>query len=244
MIKFDEVPVLTTDQMREVDRLMIEEYGIALEQMMENAGRNLADLALILLDETRSHRVAVVCGGGNNGGGGMVAARFLSNRGCDVTAVLATSPSSLKPVPSVRWHTLEKLPVTTVIANESDRLNVFDDADLIIDAVIGYGLHGEPRGIPAHVLREIHNSENPDILSLDVPSGLDSTTGIPASFCIRARATMTLALPKTGLLEPVARECVGDLYLADIGVPPSLYEQMGISVGTLFSEESIMVITL
>jgi len=236
-------PAITTDQMREVDRLMIEEYGISLEQMMENAGRNLADLALRLIGRAGLHRVAVACGGGNNGGGGMVAARFLSNHGCEVTAVLTTSPSSLKPIPAARWHTLEKLPVTTIVANVSDRLNVFEDVDLIIDAVIGYGLRDEPRGIPAHVLREIHNSGNPDILSLDVPSGLDSTTGVPASFCIRASVTITLALPKTGLLEPAARECIGDLYLADIGVPPSLYEQMGISVGTLFSEDSILKIS-
>lgn len=239
-----DIPSVTTDQMREVDRLMVEEFHVTLEQMMENAGRNLADLAMEILGKRHppesSHHVVVACGTGNNGGGGIVAARFLSNRGLEVTAVLAGSESRLKPVPAERWKSLKNLPVTTIESNNSDPLTVFKGADLIIDAIFGYGLSGAPKGIPARVIREILNSQNGNVLSLDVPSGLDSTNGSFAETCILAMATMTLALPKTGLLVPQVRHYVGELYLADIGVPPTLYEHIGLTLKPLFTEETII----
>ena len=235
---------ITADRMREVDRLMTEVYHITLDQMMENAGRNLADLATEILYRKRPKKhdyyVVVACGTGNNGGGGMVAARFLSNRNLNVTVVLAGHENKLKPGPYERWKTVRRLPVSTIVANSSDSLGVFRDTDLIIDAIIGYGLNGKPRGIPAHVIREIMTIQNGDILSLDVPSGLDSTDGSWNKPCIHADSTMTLALPKKGLLSPVAHRVVGDLYLADIGVPPSLYKHLGLPSLPLFSEETVL----
>jgi NAD(P)H-hydrate epimerase len=95
------IPVLTTEQMIEVDRLMIEEYGILLIQMMENAGRNLAEQARRMVGgELTGRRIVVLCGRGNNGGGGMVAARHLNNRGAMVEVVLAGDPAGLKEVPA------------------------------------------------------------------------------------------------------------------------------------------------
>ena len=110
---------------------------------------------------------------------------------------------------------------------------------MIIDAIIGYGLIGEPRGIPAHVIREILNSQNRNVLSLDIPSGLNATDGSFIKLCIQAKATMTLALPKTGLVNPNAKKCVGDLYMADIGVPPDLYTELGLEPQSLFINKSI-----
>jgi len=244
MRRFKPVAV-TADQMREVDRLMVEVYHISLDQMIENAGRNLADLATEILfrkkPKSQNFRVVIVCGTGNNGGGGMVAARFLSNRNLNVSVILAGQEVKLKPIPSKRWKTLRRLPMTTIVANTSDPLDVFTDADLIIDAVLGYGLHGKPHSIQAHVIREILGSRNRHVLSLDVPSGLNSTDGSYDELCIRAMATMTLGLPKTGLLNPNTRDWVGDLYLADIGVPPSLYKHLGLSPQPLFSEETILL---
>lgn len=78
------------------------------------------------------------------------------------------------------------------------------------------------------------------VLALDVPSGLDATTGVPGSPCVRASATMTLALPKTGLLAPQAQPYVGTLYLADIGVPDVLYRQMGLAVGPIFAQAAVI----
>jgi NAD(P)H-hydrate epimerase len=232
------VPAVTTDQMREVDRLMVEDFGISLEQMMEQAGRNLADLALEFLArrERLAAEVVMACGVGNNGGGGMTAARILHNRGVSVTVVLAGAEDRLKPVPARRWQTLKRLAVRTITESDRHSEAILAAADLVIDAVLGYGLDGDPRGAPADVITRIHRSGNRRILALDVPSGLDATTGKAGNPCLRAQATMTLALP----IRPAAREYVGRLLLADIGVPPELYTRIGLPPQRWFATTSIL----
>lgn len=230
------IPSLTTAQMAEVDRLMIEEYGTrsVLIQMMENAGRNLAEQARRMLNGNLSGRkIAVLCGAGNNGGGGMVATRHLHNRGANVQVKFVGDPARLKDVPAHQWRILQAMELAK---NDDPDLA---QADLIIDALIGYGLSGDPRKATAEWIVQANVSGRP-ILALDTPSGLDATTGIPGSPCIRAKSTLTLALPKTGLLAPAAQPFVGDLYLADISVPPELYCRLGLEVGPLFAEDTII----
>ncbi len=228
------LPSLTTDQMMEVDRLMIEEYGISLVQMMENAGSNLACLAIDLMTGSPvNKKVVVLSGGGNNGGGGMVAARHLHNRGVDVKIALITHQSHLKEIPSQQWNILQKIGLKK--AEVEDLL----EANLILDALIGYGVLGNPQGETAEWIYKANHAGVP-ILSLDTPSGLDPTSGQPGAPCIRATATMTLALPKKGLLKELPKNNVGDLYLADISVPPELYRKLGWQVGPVFSKETIV----
>ncbi|NHZ85361.1 MAG: NAD(P)H-hydrate epimerase [Planctomycetia bacterium] len=239
------IPSISTEQMRKVDDLMINKYGIKLIQMMENAGANLADFAINLMrkdfNNPKPINVVVVCGLGNNGGGGMVAARHLSNRGFDVTVVLTGAEEKLKVIPLKQWNILKKLPVGRIITNSSDTLGIFNEADLLIDAIIGYGMRGELKGIPAHVIHQILNSQNQKVISLDAPSGLDTTTGdFIENFCIKAYATMTLALPKIGLIQDNAKKCVGELYVADISVPPDLYKEIGYESQYLFTDSSIV----
>ena len=236
---------ISTEQMRNVDDLMINKYGIELIQMMENAGSNLAELAFNLMNENSENlnpkNVVVACGLGNNGGGGMAAARHLSNHGFNVTVVLTGAETKVKSIPLKQWNILKRLPVGMIIANSSDTLGVFNEADLIIDAIIGYGMHGELRGIPAHVIHEILNTQNQNVLSLDAPSGLNTTTGdFDEELCIKAFATMTLALPKTGLVRDNAKDCVGRLYIADISVPPDLYKEIGYESQHLFTDSSVV----
>jgi len=239
------IPSISTEQMRKVDDLMINKYGIELIQMMENAGTNLAEFSINMIENVvekqNSRNIVVACGLGNNGGGGMVAARHLSNRGFNVTVVLAGAETKLKSIPSKQWNILKKLPITMIMANSSDYLGVFKSADIIIDAVIGYGMKGDIRGIPANVIHEILNSQNPNVLSLDTPSGLNTTTGeFNQELCIKAHATMTLALPKTGLIKENSKGCVGKLYVADISVPPTLYNEIGINSEEIFTGKQII----
>ncbi len=202
--------------MAEVDRLMIEEYGIVLIQMMENAGRNLAELARRMLDgKLAGRKIAALCGAGNNGGGGMVAARHLHNRGAEIQVKLIADPDKLKNIPAHQWRILQTMGIAVEYTLELAR------ADLIIDALIGYGLTGNPRGEAAEWIERANGSGCP-ILALG------------------ATATLTLALSKTGLIAPQAQPFVGELYLADIGVPPELYRRIGLEVGTLFAEETII----
>lgn len=228
------IPAVTAEQMAEVDRAMIEDFGIQLIQMMENAGRGLAEQARRTLGGSlHGKRVVVLCGGGNNGGGGMVAARHLHNRGATVRVKLVVDPESLKEIPARQWSILQALQLGE--ESEPDLTAV----DLAIDALIGYGLRGDPRGATAEWIERANASDRPT-LALDAPSGLDTTSGRPGSPCVQATITLTLALPKTGLLAPQAEKHVGDLYVADIGVPPALYQQMGLPVERWFERDSIV----
>jgi NAD(P)H-hydrate epimerase len=114
---------------------------------------------------------------------------------------------------------------------------------LILDAIIGYSLSGNPRGVAADLIRWA-NMKNTPILALDTPSGLDTTSGRAYEPTIRATATMTLALPKQGLLNPNSTLYVGELYLADISIPPELFAKMGIAVPPLFAEQDIIHIEM
>ena len=230
----DNIAALTRAQMAEVDRLMIEEYGITLLQMMENAGRNLAGLTGEMLDgEVKGKRIAVLCGGGNNGGGGMAAARHLVNWGADVQVALALPAEKMKDAPAHQLRTLRAMCV-----------NISDDFptgkfDLMVDALIGYGLRGAPRGNISRWIQKANRSAVP-ILSLDIPSGLDADTGVPLGDRIRADATLTLALPKVGLREDGASKYLGELFIGDISVPMRLLREIGIEVENLFTSSQIV----
>jgi NAD(P)H-hydrate epimerase len=221
-------PAVSTDQMREVDRIMMEDMGIDLIRMMENAGRNLAWLSQHRFSPTS---VTVLAGPGGNGGGGMVAARHLANRGISVTITLIRD--DLAPVAADQASALKAMGVAF-----SDEPS---DADLVIDALIGYSLSGDPRERAAALIEWANHQASP-VLALDVPSGLDTSTGMIGDPCVRATATMTLALPKTGL--EFAPTVVGELYLADISVPPSVYTAFGIELDDPFTNGPVVGIAI
>ena len=209
------IPAVTADQMREVDRIMVDELHIGLIQMMENAGRNLAWLAL---RRFAPRAVTVLAGPGGNGGGGLVAARHLADHAVSVSVVLS-APERMGEVPRHQLDILERMGIA--VSDEPTR------SDLVIDALLGYSLRGDPRGRAADLIRWSLDQTAP-VCSLDTPSGLDVTTGEPRTPCTRATATLTLALPKVGLAK--AASYVGDLFLGDISVPPFVYERLGIHV--------------
>ena len=215
-----EVSAVTAEQMREVDRIAVEETGPNLFQMMENAGRNLAELSMELAGS--GGRVLVLAGPGGNGGGGICAGRHLANHGLDV-AVCFSAPDSLGDVPLFQRRIFRSSGGTEL--EEPPR----EVPGLILDAILGYSLSGAPRGRSADLIRWANRSGAP-ILALDLPSGLDATTGAAPGEVIRARWTMTLALPKTGLRP----ENAGEIFLADIGIPGEVYARIGIAYRTPF----------
>ena len=220
------VPAVTAEQMREVDRFMVEELHIELIQMMENAGRSLASLALRRFAPSA---VTILAGPGGNGGGGLVAARHLSNHAVDVSVVVS-SPDQMGEVPRHQLDVVERMGIA--VAEEPPT------SALVIDAVLGYSLHGDPRGRAAELIRWCLHQPAP-VCSLDTPSGLDVTSGEARTPCVRATTTLTLALPKVGLAR--APSHVGELYLADISVPPFVYRRLGLRVpDDLFAGDSIV----
>jgi NAD(P)H-hydrate epimerase len=211
--------------MRAVDRVAVEDFGLEILQMMENAGRNLAAHALQLLDGAEGP-VAVLAGSGGNGGGGLCCARHLHNRGVEVAVLLDRKPEALRGPAAHQWRILR---AAGLAPTPPDRvIGCLETACVVVDALIGYGLRGAPRGRAAELIARC-NRHARRVLALDVPSGLDATTGEAPGAVICPQRTLTLALPKTGLAE-----LPGALYLADIGIPPAVYTRLGIAYASPF----------
>ncbi len=234
------LPYLSKTQMLEVDRAMVEDFKIGLIQMMENAGRHLAQLARerFLRGDAHGRDVTVLAGSGGNGGGALVAARRLAGWGGNVQVVLSRPPEHFKGVPAHQLHIIREMRLPIL---DSGDLPDKRELNLVIDGLIGYRLQGFPRGMAADLIMWA-NSQDAPILALDIPSGLDPDVGIVHEPVIRAAATLSLALPKKGLRGPGAQKRVGELYLGDISVPPSLYRtpSLNLAIPSVFALEEIV----
>jgi NAD(P)H-hydrate epimerase len=223
---------ISVAQMREVDRVGME-LGLTLTRMMENAGANLAWLASTMLGgDVSGHRIAVLAGPGGNGGGGLVAARRLIGWGANVAVRLATDPAALAPVPLEQLRLLEQMEAPIDVGASG-----LGGADLCIDAILGYSQRGDPRGDAAALVAATADST---VLSLDVPTGLELQSAMVREPAVRAAATLTLALPKEALRSDAAQPLVGDLYLADISIPATVYHRLGITYRSPFSGSPIV----
>ncbi len=237
------IPALTPDQMSRVDRIMVDDFGVAVLQLMEVAGQAVAAWARerFLGGDARGKTVLVLAGSGGNGGDGMVVARFLHSWGAQPAVWLSHEADTLQGAAAHQLRSLLALglpihPPSEPVPQDSGAL---PGADLIVDALLGFGLSGPPTG-PAARLIAAANTHPAPILAVDLPSGVDARTGDPYDPCIRADATLTLALPKTGLLAPAAGPVIGELAVADIGIPPQVYARVGVRVGPVFAERSIV----
>jgi NAD(P)H-hydrate epimerase len=219
------VPAVTAEQMREVDRIAVEEFGLGILQMMENAGRNLGQNVLDMLGGKKGE-VTVLAGSGGNGGGGLCCARHLHNRGYRVSVVLDREADALTGAARRQFEILAASGLELVDSSQAEE--VIWRSEIVVDALIGYGLRGAPLGRTAELI-ELCLQNAARVLSLDVPSGLNATTGEMPGPAISPDRTLTLALPKTGL-----KGVPGDLYLADIGIPPEVYRPLGISFEPFF----------
>jgi len=220
------VPYISGDEMRAVDQGMVSICGISMVQMMEHAGRLLAVLAVQeFVDDGDIGKIVVMVGSGANGGGGLVCARNLSNWGFDVMVISSCDPADFWGVTSLQFRIARRI---GVVGEYVDRIEKLPEARFLIDAIVGYGLEGPPTGSTRRLIQMAIESDGP-VLSLDVPSGIDATTGEIFEPSIKAEATLTLALPKTAYLQPEVQKRAGRIFLGDIGVPPSLYQELGIT---------------
>jgi NAD(P)H-hydrate epimerase len=227
---------LTAEEMRKVDDITFRDFQVDVLMLMENAGRASATLAMRRLQGTAiGKRVACLVGGGNNGGDGMVAARHLANWGAEVNVIVGTSKDRMKDVPLGQLHILEKMGIPILSTDYT-----LGDYDLLIDGLIGYGLQGNPRDRVAMIIKDANKSGHP-ILALDLPSGMNATTGEAYDPCIKATETLTLALPKTCFLATGTSQYVGDLYLADISIPRKVYQRFG-QQNVLFQKDTLLKI--
>ncbi len=224
---------LTRHQVREVDRRAIEELGIPGIILMENAGRNAANIIRQRFEERRasSHgnrEVAIICGRGNNGGDGFVIARHLDNARIPVEIWLACNPDlltgdALTNFSIVRQMDLPRHAFDTVelITASGDKLR---SADILIDAVLGTGFHGQVRAPLDAVIEAINRADDPWKIAIDLPSGLDCDTGKPSNATVQANETITFVARKAGFATSGSHDYTGRVHVADIGAPPGLIQ--------------------
>jgi len=225
------VPALSIAQMRKVNAVAVANHAPSMEDMMEAAGVSLAEFAgeqwpraLIV------GPIVVLAGGGNNGGGGMAAAYHLLRQDVDVRLCLATPETKLGASAVRQWIRYSEAGGRVLSLAELMHTPAF----IIIDALIGYGLEGAPRESVKELIAW-SNSHTEPVLSLDVPSGLDADSGQCPGACMQASKTLTLALPKRGL---IAADCVGELWLADIGIAAGVLAEAGIEATLPFVGEA------
>lgn len=210
----DAVTAVTAEEMRAVDRVAVEAFGVDLLQMMENAGRGLA---LAARKRRADGPVAVAAGDGGNGGGGLACARHLANHGVPVAVALDREPDALTGAVAHQHATLAEMGVPTGVGPDA----LPAELGLVVDALIGYGLAGEVRGRARELVDAVDGRSDAPVLSLDVPSGRDATTGETLGAAVDPDAVLTLALPKTGLGAVDA-----PVVLADIAVPAGVYDRL------------------
>lgn len=209
------VTAVTAEEMRAVDRAAVEDVGLALRQMMENAGRNLAAHARKL--RPADGDVVVLAGDGGNGGGGMACARHLANRNIPVSVVLDRDPASLSGAAAQQHAILATMGVSVDVGPDA----VSADPGLVVDALVGYGLSGPLGGVAADLVTATADADR--TLSLDVPTGRNARTGAEPGVAVAPDRVLTLALPKTGLADGD-----WDLWLADIAIPATVYDRLDI----------------
>ncbi len=232
---------LTADEMREVDRLTTERFGIPGWQLMEAAGKSTAELFLEQYGRRRTtppKRVCVLCGKGNNGGDGFVVARHLKEEADQVDVYLFANPRELKGDAAKnlqRWEESGGRSISLTSETEWEKnWPAIAAADVIIDAMLGTGIRGGATGLLAHVIEDVNRlSRNATtarpgwIVAVDTPSGLPSDGGAAEGPVIRAHFTVTFTAPKVGQLISGDAVCCGEIFVRQIGTPEALVEEVG-----------------
>ena len=220
---------LTRDQVRQVDRIAIEEFGLPGIVLMENAGRNATRRIREHLRTTDADNPSgllantiVFCGTGNNGGDGFVIARHLTNIGHGVRIVLAGSAERLADDAAVYYRTCQAMEIPVVSLDESD----IRADDLVVDALLGTGFTGKVREPLAGLIDRINDADKRSVVAVDLPSGLDCDSGLPSNACIRADRTITFAARKFGFDRPGAAAYTGIVDVVDIGAPRTIIERL------------------
>ncbi|MFH1893288.1 MAG: NAD(P)H-hydrate dehydratase [Candidatus Zixiibacteriota bacterium] len=230
--------LVTAKQMQAIDAEAIQNRGIPSIELMENAGRGIAELARTILDDDVTVTdIALFCGKGNNGGDGFVIGRYLHEWGASVHFYLLGMIGDLKGDAAVNCNRAveQNLPISEM-KSEGD-LPYLIATDLVIDAIFGTGFEGEVRGLAAPCI-ELMNASGAPILAVDAPSGLNCDTGEVSGVCVQAFATGTLALPKIGQFLYPGRSYVGTLEVIPIGIPDDVVEQAAIKIN-LIDQESV-----
>lgn len=232
--------VATVEQMRQIERIAIEEMGIPGIVLIENAGIQVVRVMRERFQDLAEKKVLIVCGKGNNGGAGFVAARHLFNSGIEVRVTLMAEKPQLKGEARMNFDIAEKMniPIIEITANEQIPAlrNLLQQADVVIDAILGTGLMDAVQGFYKNVIEAINKVHKP-IVAVDIPSGISADNGMVPGNCICADVTVTFTVPKRGLVLYPAANYVGELHVVDIGIPKRLVHDAPFEVHLLRAED-------
>lgn len=230
-MSLSEQVVLTRAQVREVDRRAIEEYGVPGVVLMENAGRNAAEL--IRCWTPPNGPVAIVCGRGNNGGDGFVIARHLHNAGVRVELLLACKVVRLTSDAATNARTVEKMGLSQRMFDTAERIvegrPALRGARVIVDALLGTGFSGKvrsPMDLAIAAINEEARAGGAKVVAVDVPSGLDCDSGEASNATVKADHTITFVARKAGFDAPGAAAYTGEVDVADIGAPGEIVQEV------------------
>lgn len=232
--EFGGFPVVTAEKMRYLDKKAVQEHGLPEHQLMENAGRAVAEetlkFALTLGKDAASLKAAVCCGKGNNGGDGLVAARYLRQAGAAVKVFILPPKETGYGELVVRNLQAAKDAGVPVLMTRKEDLEAlaaeFAGSDVLLDALLGVGAVGKPTG-PVHRVIQLMNKSARPIIAVDVPSGLSADTGHHSGVFITARLTLTLGFAKSGLMAAHAQKNTGEIKVLPIGYPQALIDEAG-----------------
>lgn len=231
--------VVTAEEMQQLDQSTIRDIGIPGLVLMENAGLRVVEIITEVLEDVCGKTVTVFTGKGNNGGDGFVVARHLLNMGAEVRVMLLGDARGIKGDAKVNLDILIAMGHKVHSITNANSVNIVKLAmvstDLVVDAVFGTGFKG---AVDEHVgnLIEIINGAGKPVVAVDIPSGLEANTGQVHGPCIRATHTVTLGLPKIGLLVYPGVDFAGELFVADISIPRTVMEKQGTNKFLLTSE--------
>ena len=221
--------LVTAQQMKDMDRLTIESFGMPGIVLMENAARGATDALFRHFPNVRGLKVGVAAGHGNNGGDGFVIARYLASADVRVDVYLLSKRKKVRGDAAANLKLLDRMNVPVHEVSDVTRFESYQDrmrsCDLWVDAMLGTGLTSDVRGLYMEMIRLLNAAKVP-ILAVDIPSGLDSDTGKPRGSCIRATVTVTFGLPKIGHVVLPGSEFVGKLEVVDIGIPASVVDEV------------------
>lgn len=217
--------LVTAEEMREIDRYAIEKLLIPGIVLMENAGLRTVIGMREVIPDLLEKRILIVAGKGNNAGDGFVVARHLLNLEGKVKVALCSSPDELKGDALVNFEIAKNIGVTISEIKSIDELKkLLDWCDIVIDALLGTGIKGEVKGFFGDVINEV-NSSGKLVVAIDLPSGLDASTGKVFGPCIKANWTFTMCLPKLGLWLYPGAYYTGKIFVVDISVPSWVWER-------------------
>lgn len=213
---------LTRQEVRNFDKLAIEQWGVPSVVLMENAGRGVADaVEKFLQGNLAGKKIAIVAGVGNNGGDGFVAARHLHIRAATVKVFVVGNVDKMTADAATNLNILKRIGIDTHLCNPSEVPRLVDwlgQFDLIVDALGGTGITGALRGDLSIAVEQI-NSINKPVVAVDIPTGLDCDTGQVQGPAVRADLTVTFVARKAGFDIPESADYTGEVVVADIGVP-------------------------